>query len=779
MVEIEYFRFEPGAMSIIQMGEELIGHPTTALSELVKNAYDADSLYCEVYIHLDKNPKNSFLVVIDNGLGMSDKVLFGEWLQPSMSSKRKNNNNKRSLIYKRNFLGSKGIGRLAAMALGNRLTVISKIDSEKEFNWICLDRRMFRKEVLLNKIKFPGGKINKIMALFEEDKLIEKRGAVKNEVLIRRLLSQKIAAKDKGTVIVIEELDDAVENIMRDEFVNADIPIEYSSFMMAFGTLITPLSINADSQKDLLKHKIIWENFVKKAEEDKFEIRFGSNLYMGRDDGKVNLQLVEPLPILKNFDYRVFGVVKSDGSVSGHYLCQRLDGHSLSQEFNLTKEFVFSEEKRRKRKLDKNEEEQSIDSEVGKFYFDLRIYDRDVDAIIKMQEILKQPSRLDTRKLMDLLLGFRISKNGFGVKPYGEEVKDWLELGQMRVQDPTHTIGPNQILGYIILFSPDNDNLNEKTNREGFFENRAFIDLKRICRAILIELGRRRHRFRLKHNLGRTAKSKLARPDTRVYLNYVESKTSDKQMIKKAERFVKDITTTLDNMEYTLTFSERLASLGSGLELVYHELAQPLTQLGGTEYSLNLKKEKIKEEKLREKFIEDINNLSVAVSALDALKKSLQPAIGISKPKKFYPGHTFQKICVLFNKEIHDKEIKIKQDGTFDTYEIKDYEYALWIALLNIVNNAVYWLSRSEEERIIRFSMEKGNTLCLSNTGPKISDDVLEDIFEYGVTMKQEKNATGLGLTFTRNILGSHGWEIWAENRNDGPAFLLRKKVEK
>ena len=91
----------------------------------------------------------------------------------------------------------------------------------------------------------------------------------------------------------------------------------------------------------------------------------------------------------------------------------------------------------------------------------------------------------------------------------------------------------------------------------------------------------------------------------------------------------------------------------------------------------------------------------------------------------------------------------------------------------------MYWLSRSEEEKIIHFSIEKENTLCLSNTGPKISDDALEDIFEYGVTMKQEKNATGLGLTFTRNILSSHGWEIWAENRNDGPAFLLRKKVKK
>jgi len=132
--------FEPGAMSIIQMGEELIGHPSTAINELVKNGYDADATEVTVYIHIES--ERSFLMVFDNGLGMSNQTLFGDWLRPSSSSKR--TPYAKSQIFERSFLGSKGIGRLAAMALGKTLTVISKTDDEQFYNWLSLNSEYFK-----------------------------------------------------------------------------------------------------------------------------------------------------------------------------------------------------------------------------------------------------------------------------------------------------------------------------------------------------------------------------------------------------------------------------------------------------------------------------------------------------------------------------------------------------------------------------------------------------------------------------------------------------------
>ena len=72
--------FEPGAMSIIQMGEELIGHPSTAINELVKNGYDADAQNCHVYFHYSTTKEETFAIIKDDGNGMDFETLFGDWL---------------------------------------------------------------------------------------------------------------------------------------------------------------------------------------------------------------------------------------------------------------------------------------------------------------------------------------------------------------------------------------------------------------------------------------------------------------------------------------------------------------------------------------------------------------------------------------------------------------------------------------------------------------------------------------------------------------------------
>ncbi len=106
---------------------------------------------------MDENPLKSFLVVFDNGIGMNNKTLFGEWLHTSISSKRLGK--RKSKIFERNYLGSKGIGRLAAMALGRYLTVITKMADDKAYNWLIVNREKFKHEVLLSEIEFQADRL--------------------------------------------------------------------------------------------------------------------------------------------------------------------------------------------------------------------------------------------------------------------------------------------------------------------------------------------------------------------------------------------------------------------------------------------------------------------------------------------------------------------------------------------------------------------------------------------------------------------------------------------
>lgn len=774
MTELKNYTFEPGARSIVQMGEELIGHPTTAINELVKNGYDADATISKVYLNYNKDNSKSFIVIYDNGLGMPNDVLFGDWLQPSVSKKRLGEG--KTKIFNRNFLGSKGIGRLASMALGRYLTVVTKTAEEDLFNFLVIDREQFKEEALLSKIKFPGGTSPSVSAVFKQKEIIEYKKSLNNSEVGKFLKDNKVDSSTEGTIIIVETLDDSIRAIVEDEFLNADLAIENMSLVRALRILITPLLLNPVIQDELISKKILNTKYEFALPESTFEIFFGSNLLpiSTYDNGFFP---IEEYSILSNYDYRILGKVKADGAVEGIYYCNRLIEDTFEDIFSLTAQEVFSDETSRVRKLSSIERKELSELNVGEFYFDVRIYDRDPDSMERLSKILKSNGRREAGYLLDDIVGLRISKNGFGIKPYGEEDKDWMGLSQMRVQNPTAVIGTNQLIGNIFLFSPENDSLDEKTNREGFFENEAFISFKKILRSILIEGGKRRYNYRQKHSIGRKATSKHDRPDPTRFLELLKKLIPDEKVISEAQSYVDEITTTLENLENSLSFSQRLATLGSGLELVYHELAQPIAIIGKCLFSLKFPVSQISKVDLREEILTEVAEIKTAVSTLDTLKESLEPAIGKSRKRDFKPVDTFNKVIYLLTKDIVEFNIVVEVDESLKSYQIKDYEYNFWISFLNILNNAIYWLkTTSADERKILFKKGLDGELMICNTGPKIKEDELENIFNYGVTEKSEKNATGLGLSFTRSVLSTNDWEIWAENEQYGPKFTLKKK---
>ncbi|UGU17952.1 ATP-binding protein [Sinomicrobium kalidii] len=798
--KIDKYSFQPGAMSIIQMGEELIGHPSTAINELVKNSYDADAKKSKVYFQHSENTGHSFAIICDDGNGMDSSTLFGSWLQPSVSTKR--TPGAKSEVYQRNLLGSKGIGRLAAMALGENVTVITKEENEKEYNWISVNREAFREEKLLSDIHFPGGIITDFLSLFYDktllrerislylekevkeesaedkdaltDQILEKIIADNKDHIIKFLENAGLTSFNKGTLIVIERLDDAVLKILKKDFDQIELPdintepYKDTRFYKALATLITPLKFNSRIQQELLEKGIIKQEKVISGIENEFSIEYSTNLIPDQED-KIEWLPVIPIPVQSVYDYRVYGKVSEKGNVEGIMSFQRLeeDKHEIS--FNLAGKDIH-EESNIQHKLFEDENNEG----PGEYYFDIRVYDiGEKDNLEKLARSLNLNTGSQFKRAFKNFQGLRISKNGFGVKPYGEEVEDWIELSKARVQQPGKNVNTNQILGYVFFYSPDNDNLEEKTNREGFLENKAFQEVKDTMKAIFSELGKIRYNYRLLQGLGRIPNSKHDRPDFEEYLAKLYSMDATPALISYSTKFMKDVSTSMDNIEESLSFSERLASLGSGIELVYHEMAQPISGLRTTKSSLDLKKEKINPE-VRNNFINDINHLNYATDILAELRKSLQPAIGRTRKKNFFLYTTFLKVCNLYKSDFDEHHISIKADERLKDYRINDLEYAFWIAFLNIINNAVYWLKKAEKGGEIRF-LKEGEQLVISNSGPFLNEELIEHIFNYGVTTRSEKNATGLGLAFTQSILSRNNWDIQAENREDGPAFIIKK----
>lgn len=119
--QIEHLRFAPDILA--RLGEELSPHPDQGIVELVRNAYDADALTCRVEISgIDK--LGGRVIIADDGVGMNDIGLRDGWLVLGRSSKSR----ERRTRLGRYQVGDKGLGRLAALRLGE----IAKISTSPQ-----------------------------------------------------------------------------------------------------------------------------------------------------------------------------------------------------------------------------------------------------------------------------------------------------------------------------------------------------------------------------------------------------------------------------------------------------------------------------------------------------------------------------------------------------------------------------------------------------------------------------------------------------------------------
>jgi len=121
-------RFSVDAGIIDRLGKELVARHETAVSELVKNAYDADAT--RVIITFNESYKiGGTLEIDDNGLGMTKEQLINGFMRLSSSDKL---HFPRSPRYDRKRAGKKGIGRFSAQRLGKKLTIITQtLESEE------------------------------------------------------------------------------------------------------------------------------------------------------------------------------------------------------------------------------------------------------------------------------------------------------------------------------------------------------------------------------------------------------------------------------------------------------------------------------------------------------------------------------------------------------------------------------------------------------------------------------------------------------------------------
>lgn len=141
-------RFTVDADLISRLGTELVARQETALSELVKNAYDADASKVKIQF-ADTDEIGGTLIIDDDGTGMDRDQLIDGFMRISSNMKKEK---PVSDIYKRKKAGRKGIGRFAVQRLGNKLQILTKTPTAGESYEVMFDWRDYQATRNINEI---------------------------------------------------------------------------------------------------------------------------------------------------------------------------------------------------------------------------------------------------------------------------------------------------------------------------------------------------------------------------------------------------------------------------------------------------------------------------------------------------------------------------------------------------------------------------------------------------------------------------------------------------
>jgi len=262
------------------IGKELINDDNVAVMELVKNSYDAGAT--KVIIKFknlveDKN-KQSELILIDDGMGMSENDILTKWLNIAYSSKKENftQNN-------RYQAGNKGVGRFSCDRLGKKLNLYTK-----QKNGIFIHLKISWKDFEdANRIDIQ---IQDIPVLIRELNEYEFKNETGFDIF------------EHGTIIQITDLNEEWIEFNKKNNLFSDIEIDKTKLLRLKNSLERLINPNQSYDEQSFK---IFINVIDELNED------SSTPYHEKVTGEVKNQIFEKLDFKTTF---IESFISEDGS---------------------------------------------------------------------------------------------------------------------------------------------------------------------------------------------------------------------------------------------------------------------------------------------------------------------------------------------------------------------------------------------------------------------------------------------------------------------------------
>jgi signal transduction histidine kinase len=740
-------KLKPRARIIRTIGDQLISGPEAALIELVKNSYDADASWIEIKIApICEEFPTGIVRVKDNGHGMTRAEVERSWFEPATDGKKFQ---RLSRSGTRTMLGAKGIGRFASARLGAISNIISIAKLEKistcEQTSLTIDWRVFESEIYLDQLDIP------IESILVEECPIANTG-VTIEISLTR-----ITWTEKNVEKLINELRRLVSpKDMQGEF---NIFLDLSSFKK---NKTQELSQRSGSQapSGFDGRELLREALLEGGDTD--------TKIISREDA----DLIIPYRVQDQADYVLVGNFSSDGEFRGYFVIER--GDNVRQDIFIPASPLAAGEEH-----------------CGEFSIRIQIYDRETDAIEalfgRMGLDFKRFGVRRARQLLNENSGIGVYRDAFRVRPYGEAENDWLMLESRRVQEPSKRIGHTQTSGQVLIESEINSNLVERSSREGFEHNGSFDRLKQLITTALVRAEEKRFDYRQNAGLSRKLLGDVEQVKEQANLQKLvmaANKLPDayrQTFIDKIEKESAALTKSLNEIDAYQKLLESRSALGLVVARVIHDgrrYLEPMSYaaislIDGREY---LFEQTTKGDVIRKYYPVHAETISTGVKGLNALFKALDPVSGRKRgrPQDFVVSEVVETATEFMTEFLIENNISVEIDVDKSAH-VYGFKGDMQSALLNILDNAIHWLSTVvQDRRIINISWQmaaRGYALFISNNGPLIDNSYSAKLFDAGFTLKSEGH--GLGLVIAREACRASKGELYFDESATDTTFVI------
>lgn len=229
-------------------------------------------------------------------------------------------------------------------------------------------------------------------------------------------------------------------------------------------------------------------------------------------------------------------------------------------------------------------------------------------------------------------------------------------------------------------------------------------------------------------------------------------------------------------LEEKLGDYEELAQLGMSIEIIDHQFNIMYSQMNDAVHEIDQYSRK-------NKGIEyAFKQLRGAFQHLEGNYKLLKPLYRTSRrTREVITGRQIENYIKEFYKNDFKRyRIEFLVNDAFRDYEFFTYDSIIKPIFLNIINNANYWLIPAKKREIKIELID--DEIRIMNSGEKIADSYLEDIFKLFFTRKRD--GRGIGLYLAKKNLQSIGYTIHATNEGSinklkGACFILKKEDSK